>query len=34
MAQLWGAWADCYDQLGAVGEDAARWDQKNNPAQK
>ena len=34
MAQLWGAWADCYDQLGAVGEDAARWDQTNRPAQK
>ena len=34
MAQLWGAWADCHDQLTAVGEDAARWDQKNNPAQK
>jgi hypothetical protein len=34
LAQLWGAWADCYDQLTAVGEDMARWDQKNIPAIK
>lgn len=34
IAQLWGAWSDCYDQLVAVGEDMERWSQKNIPTQK
>lgn len=34
VAQLWGAWSDCYDQLAAVGEDMDRWSQKNMPTQK
>ena len=34
LAQTYGAWADCHDQLKAVGEDMARWDQKNTPTQK
>jgi hypothetical protein len=34
LAQTYGAWADCHDQLVAVGEDMARWDQKKIPTQK
>lgn len=34
MAQIYGAWADCSDQLKAVGEDMAIWNQKNTPTAK
>ena len=34
LVQLWGAWADCHDQLTAVGEDMAIWDQYAIPTSK